>query len=93
MNAQEILELINVAINTIQEKTGREVRPLTDRTRPIGDLPGFSSLNGLELSIMLSKDLPLGPDFNPCISDDGERALSMAEIVERISANISSKRR
>jgi hypothetical protein len=90
MDKDAVRQLVIAGVTRIQEKSGREMRRLTDRTRPIGDLPGFTSLNGLELNIILSKELPLGPGFNPCISDDGTRALPMAEMVDRILLNITN---
>ena len=50
------------AIAQIQENSGREVpEKITGRMKPIGDLEGFDSLNGLELSVALATEFGTDP--------------------------------
>jgi acyl carrier protein len=71
-------------IAQIQENSGREVpEKITGRMKPIGDLVGFDSLNGLELSVLLSTEFGTDPQENLCISEDGRRALTVNEMVAR----------
>lgn len=84
MNRKKILDLVVETLEFIQELSGRSVpRDVTERTVPIGGLPGFDSLNGLELTIMLPDEIKWGGK-NLCVSDDGKKALSIGEVVDRL---------
>ena len=62
-------------------------------TRPVEDVEGFDSLNGVEAIVMLSESLgvDLPEDYNPFISSDGRRALSVGEIADTLSTYIGEK--
>lgn len=82
MNKKELKKLIIELVITIQRMSGRSVpSDVTEKTVPIGGLQGFDSLNGLELTMMLPKEVHW-PGKNLCVSDDGKKALSIGEIVE-----------
>lgn len=87
MDRKDIQDLVTQGIRQIQEMSGREVlEDLTGDTCPIRDLDGFDSLCGAELGAILSRTISLPLDFNPCVSEDGRRALRIREIVDRIEA-------
>ena len=67
----------------IQKISGRKVLKIDKEMVPIGGLPGFDSLNGLELTLMLP-DKVAWSGKSLCVSDDGKRALSVKEMVERL---------
>ena len=85
MTSTEARDRIVKAIAQIQENSGRELpEKISGRTKPIGDLDGFDSLNGLELSVVLAIEFDIDPGENLCVSDDGRRALTVNEIVARV---------
>lgn len=83
MDRKEIFELIQGTLVQIQEMSGREVLEITPKTIPIGGLPGFDSLRGLEFSIMIPPELRWN-DQNVCVSRDGRKALSIKEMIDLI---------
>jgi len=87
---QEALErLIELVTEVQQGKSGREIpREIDERTLPIGDLPGFDSLNGIELTLMLPDELSWSGE-NLCVSEDGKRALSIGEMVNRLLGDLT----
>lgn len=74
------------AITEIQEMSGRECLGISAITKPIGDVPGFDSLNALEATVevaaRLTMDIP--NEANIFITEDGDRALSVREIAGRL---------
>ena len=84
MKRKELSKLIIGIVVQIQNISGRKVPSvINERTVPIGGLPGFDSLNGLELTMMLPDEIKWGGK-NLCVSDDGRRALTIREIVVRL---------
>lgn len=84
MKREELIKAILDTLIQIQKISGREVPPDMDsRTRPIGGLPGFDSLSGLELTVMLPEEIEW-EGRNLCVSDDGKKALNVGEIVGRL---------
>lgn len=84
MKRKELIKAILDTLVQIQKISGREVPPDMDsRTRPIGGLPGFDSLSGLELTMMLPEEIEW-EGRNLCVSDDGKKALNVGEIVDRL---------
>ena len=65
------------------------VRPLC----PVRDMEGFDSLSGVEATVMLSESLgvDLPEDYNPFISNDGKRALSVSEIADNLSTYVGAE--
>ena len=84
MTREEAKEVVIAAIADIQEKSGDEVTELQPETVVIGGIPGFDSLRGLELSVAVGRLFEVGEDVNVCISDDGQRALTIAEITDKL---------
>lgn len=90
MNKPEIVTTVVDTIAKVQELSGRPTAGIGASTRPIGGVEGFDSLSGVEATIILSESLgvDLPGDYNPFISDDGRRALSISEIAEGLSARV-----
>ena len=84
MNREELLKAMTMIVVQIQDISGRNVlSTINEKTVPIGGLEGFDSLNGLELSMMIPKEINWSGK-NVCVSDDGKKALSIGEIVDRL---------
>jgi hypothetical protein len=80
---EDIFEMIIGLLTKIQKLSGREVPKIDRNTIPVGGLPGFDSLNGLELVFMLPDGVDWSGD-NLYVSENGKRALNVQEIVERL---------
>ena len=70
----------------IQEMSGRECPEITGETVPIGDVPGFDSLNGLEATILLDEQLQIETpdDARLFTNETGRKAIPVSEIAQRI---------
>jgi hypothetical protein len=84
MNRKQICDLVVETFESIQELSGREKVNINENTVPIGQLPGFDSLNGVEFSTMMSEHIPIEKNVRLCVSDDGKKALSVRQIVDRL---------
>jgi acyl carrier protein len=84
MNKKKIHDLVVETLELIQELSGQDKVDINEDTVPIGQLPGFDSMNGVELSMMISKHIPMEKNVRLCVSDDGKKALSVRQIVERL---------
>ena len=83
INKEDIVEVLISLLAKIQKISGREVPKIDKKTVPIGDLPGFDSLNGLELVFMLPDKIAWSGD-NLCVSENGKKALNVEEISKRL---------
>ncbi|XXX80082.1 hypothetical protein WMF30_15045 [Sorangium sp. So ce134] len=84
--------LVKVLID-VQQLSGCQYPALEDSTRPIGDLEGFTSLRGLEVTVRLEQ--ALGCSFgkeNLFVSDSKRRAVRLKEVVDRIVKSLESQR-
>jgi hypothetical protein len=85
MNRSEVVKLVIETVIKIQELSGREVPPdVNENTEPIGGLRGFDSLNGIELTVMISGQIARRGEKNLCVSEDGRKALNIGQIAERL---------
>lgn len=84
MTREELVDKVIDVLRTIQVISGRPVATITEETKPIGDLVGFDSLNGVELAAILNVVGPKGSLVNVCVSPDGRHALSVEQISEYI---------
>lgn len=93
MDRQQIVAKVVQTLTQIQEVSGRSSAGIGVSTCPVRDVEGFDSLSGVEATVMLSESLgiALPDDYNPFISDDGERALSIGEIAENLGTYVGSK--
>ena len=86
MDKEKLFKIVTKILIDIQKMSGHEVSEITPKTVPIGDLHGFDSMTGLEFSIMLPAELGCN-EQNMCISEDGETALCVDEIISLILKN------
>ena len=93
MDKQEIVTKVVQTVAHVQEVSGRSSAGIGPSTRPVGGVDGFDSLSGVEATVMLSESLgvDLPDNYNPFISSDGSRALSVGEIADNLSAYIGEK--
>ena len=93
MDEQEIVATVVQTVVQVQEASGRAIDGINLSTRPLRDVEGFDSLSGLEATVLLSESLGVAlPDnYNPFISKDGNRALSVSEIADNLSIYIASE--
>lgn len=84
MTYNEAVKLVKRTVSEIQEISGRDLVKIKETTVPIGGVPGFDSLNGVELAAMVDGAAGIGDVGNLCASPDGARALSVKEIAERV---------
>lgn len=92
MNPEQVQEAIIEVLGEIQTISGRILTPMNGTTCPIGDLPGFDSLNGIEATLQISEKF--GYDFpldNLLVDDTGHRALTIGEVVERVRQLMEAK--
>lgn len=84
MTYAEAVKLVIRIVLEIQEISGRETIRVNKRTVPIGGLPGFDSMSGVDLAAMVDAEINIGAVGNLCASQDGKRALPVSEIADRI---------
>ena len=90
MEKQEIITKVVQTVAQVQEASGRSSASIGASTCPVRDVEGFDSLCGVEATVMLSESLrvDLPEDYNPFVSEDGKRALSVGEIADTLSTYI-----
>ncbi|MCQ3803388.1 MAG: hypothetical protein OXC98_04570 [bacterium] len=93
MNKQEILKRVVQVIVEVQEVSGRSSAGIDASTCPVFGVEGFDSLSGVEATVMLSESLKveLPGNYNPFISEDGKRALSVGEIADSLCSYVGSE--
>ncbi len=86
MTRQQAEAAVIEVVAEIQEMSGRECLDIGAKTKPIGDVPGFDSLNAFEATVAvaarLRMDIP--NEANIFINDAGDAALSVREIAGRL---------
>ena len=93
MDKQEIVTKVVQTVAHVQEVSGRSSAGIGASMRPVGGVEGFDSLSSVEATVMLSESLgvDLPEDYNPFISKDGKRALSVGEIADTLSTYIGAE--
>ncbi len=86
MGRREVTDTLIAAIVEIQKMSGDEVPRLGPDTVVVNGIPGFDSLRGLELSVAMGGVYNVGEGVNICVSGDGKRALTIAEITDKLMA-------
>lgn len=92
MTNQQIRVEVIAAVTELQELSGRSANGIDAQTRPIGELPGFDSLNGVELAISISSRLGVEVDEKIILSPDQGKSPSIAVITDRIMNSCYSER-
>lgn len=83
MTQAEMEIMIIEVVCKIQDLSGREKVAVTPWTRPVTDVPGFDSLNGVEATVDMLDRLKLELEFNNVLVDDS-KALTVAEAATRL---------
>ena len=93
MEKREIVTKVVQTVVEVQDTSGRASAGIDASTRPLQDVEGFDSLSSLEATVMLSESLgvTLPDNYNPFISKDGNKALSVNEIADRLRTQIGSE--
>lgn len=87
MSPAKIQSFVLEVLREVQTLSGREWVGLDSSAKPIGDLEGFDSLSGVEATVMIEEKLGLS-DLkvdSVFVSENGKRALTVEEIVQRIA--------
>lgn len=93
MDRQEIVTKVIETVAQVQDVSGRSRAGIGVSTCPIGGVEGFDSYSGVEATVMLSESLgvDLPDDYNPFISKDEKRALTVGEIADTLSDYIGAE--
>lgn len=83
MTSPEVEACLIQILHELQELSGRSTGELTNQTRPIGDLPDFDSLNGVEATVLAEERLGVEIRANNVFVRDNI-VLCVAEAAERI---------
>ncbi|MGN6369018.1 MAG: acyl carrier protein [Phycisphaerae bacterium] len=94
MDIERLMAMLVEVLNEVQRMSGRTIEEITEMDKPIGDLIGFDSLNGVETTVLLADRLQcdIPGDVNLFTSKDGRRALSVREVASRIQELLSAGR-
>lgn len=90
MTQSELEKMIIDVVCKIQQLSGREMITVTSDTRPVTELPGFDSLNGVEATIDVMDRLELDLVFNNVLVDDS-KALTVSEAAKRLLGCMTKK--
>lgn len=92
MNKSDVVRVVCEILAELQKISGREATQITGTTCPIGDLPDFDSLNGVEASVAIENRLGIQlAEVNIFVDQDGSRALTVLEIASNVCAAAGSK--
>ena len=94
MNRGQIESIVTEVLQAVQESSGETYTDLASNDEPIGKLAGFDSLTGIEATVMIEKKLNCEINRDSVfVSEDGDRALTLAEICGHLEQIISSGRK
>ena len=92
MDSDNIKSAVVEVLKAVQKSSGKPYVDLVPDDEPIKKLDGFDSLTGIEATIMLEERLACEIDRNSAfVSEDGRRAMTLAEICEYLEKHASSK--
>jgi hypothetical protein len=85
LDVEELAAVITTAISDIQTLSGRDPSVSGTDVKPIGDLDGFDSYCSIEATVLIGQRLEITFELESIfISEDGNKALSIGEIAERV---------
>jgi hypothetical protein len=88
---EDLRQLLIEIITEIQTGSGRPTPEIDGDLCPIGDLDGFDSLNGLEVSCELSQRLDYDIKPNLMVSTYPWKQLTINEIVSRLQQAVEAQ--
>lgn len=92
MTKSEIASQIIQILGNVQSSSGKPAVPITGSTKPIGGLEGFDSLNGVEVTAIVSHEFGIEiSETNLLVNSEGDRALSVSEVADRVSSLLSGQ--
>jgi len=89
MSKDEIKAIVVSALQEHQQASGRPWQVLDDDMKPIGSLPGFDSLSGIEATISIEQRLSHALD-SETVFEDGRRAFTISEICDSIAKGLAA---
>lgn len=92
MTQGEIEQMLIKIVCEIQTLSGRETVDVSNATRPVLDMPGFDSLNGVEATVEAIDKLQQDLKFNNVFVED-DKALTIHQAASRLLSCISKKAR
>lgn len=85
MEKEEIKRVLVEVLTEVQKNSGHPTVEIDDDTGPIGDLPGFDSLTGIEATVELGRRLGREINLeNIFVNEKGNRALRVSEIAAQL---------
>jgi len=85
MTRKEMIQLVSESLRESQRMSGRAgAFTVTEATVPIGDLPDFDSLNGIEVTQLLEERLGGPLPENLFTNETTRQPLSVGEVVDRL---------
>jgi acyl carrier protein len=94
MNVTQITAALQGILTEVQEMSCRPTASLTGADKPIGQLDGFDSLSSIEATVMIEAKLGIDAKCDSLfISEDGSKALTVEEVVQRIETIIKVKQK
>ena len=95
IDSGKIKEILLSTLKEVQINSGHDWSDLSLSSRPIRDLAEFDSLLSVEVTVIIEDKLNLGnitEGRSIFISEDGEQALSIKEIISTLMTLISNKK-
>ena len=89
MDRANVVSLVIDAVKQVQERSGRTVGTIGATTRPLQDMEGFDSHNGLEASVVLSASLGCMIPDEVFVPKAGRSVLTVEEIADNVSEHIT----
>lgn len=83
MTQLEIEKMLIAVVTEIQRISGRDIVPMSGKTKPVLDVPGFDSLNGVEATVDALDRLNLDLGFNN-VFVESDKALTIQQAAERL---------
>ena len=84
LQRETVLNAVAVALSTVSKRLNGVSAELSEADRVIGGIPGFDSLCALEATVLIEVNLGFTMPENVFINEQGTRALSVHEAVNRI---------
>jgi hypothetical protein len=72
MTLDQVERALTDAVREIQTISGRDAAGIGPQTKPIGEVAGFDSINGLEVGALVSERLGTDVGENPLVGPNGE---------------------
>lgn len=84
MTQEDVERALADAVREIQTLSGRAVDGIGPDAKPIGGIPGFDSINGVEVGALVSEKLGVDVGENPLLDDSG-KSLTVRAAAVRIA--------